>query len=262
MFDSLSWFVVLGLSVAAFFAGLIDSMVGGGGLIQIPSMFSLLGSVSHPTIFGTNKVASVVGTTSAAFRYGKAVRLPWNAVVPAALAALLCSFAGSYTVTFLPPGPLKMGLPVLLLLVAIYTFTNKNLGQYHAPKLSVVRERWLGFLMGAVVGFYDGFFGPGTGSFLMVGFVVIFGFDFLVASAGAKVVNIACNLASLAWFAPSGHVMWGLGLWMAFFNLAGSQVGSRLAIKKGAGFVRYALLGVVGCLIIKTAWDAYSPLFL
>lgn len=118
-------------------------------------------------------------------------------------------------------------------------------------------ERLLAVCVGAGIGFYDGFFGPGTGSFLMFLFVRFFGFDFLSASACAKVVNVACNLAALLWFGYSGHLLWQLGAVMAVCQIAGSLVGTRLAIRHGSGFVRKLFLVVVTVLIVKTAYDAF-----
>ncbi|MCQ8895648.1 TSUP family transporter [Limnobacter humi] len=248
--------------MASFGAGLIDAMVGGGGLIQVPALFGLLPGQGHATLLGTNKISSVVGTSFAAYRYSKAIQVPWNAVLPATVMALFGAYAGAYVVTQISTEVLRLLLPVLLVAVALYTFVRKDLGSVHAPKYTREHERLFGALLGLAIGFYDGFFGPGTGSFLMVAFVVFFGFDFLAATAGAKMVNVACNLASLAWFAPSGHVLVGLGLVMAVFNLAGARVGAGLAIRKGAGFVRKALLLVVCLLIIKTGHDSYGPYLL
>lgn len=259
MFEQIELWVLITLCAAAFAAGLIDAMVGGGGLIQIPALFGLMPSQGHATLLGTNKISSVVGTSFAAYRYSKAIQVPWNAVLPATLMALLGAYMGAYVVTQISTEVLRLILPVLLAAVAIYTFLRKDLGGVHSPKLDVKRERICGALVGLLIGFYDGFFGPGTGSFLMVAFVVFFGFDFLAATAGAKMVNIACNLASLAWFAPAGHVILSLGLLMAAFNLAGAKVGAGLAIRKGAGFVRKVLLAVVCLLILRTSYDSYWP---
>lgn len=253
------WQLVM-LGCAAFGAGLIDSMVGGGGLIQIPALFGLMPNTNHATLLGTNKISSVVGTSFAASRYAKAVSVPWSAALPAAVAALFGSYLGAYWVSQISGQNLRMILPVLLLLVAIYTFFKKDLGGEHQPRLSTFQERWVGLGIGAVIGLYDGFFGPGTGSFLMVAFVVLCGYDFLRATVSAKIVNVACNLASLAWFMPAGHAILGLGLAMALFNLIGSAVGSALAIRKGAAFIRLVLLAVVCVLILKTSYDSYGPL--
>lgn len=258
--QSLDWTVLLALCAASFCAGLIDAMVGGGGLIQVPALFGLLPTVGHATLLGTNKVSSVVGTGFAAYRYSRAVRVPWNAALPATAMALLGAYVGAYVVTQVSTQTLRLLLPVLLVAVAAYTFLRKDLGSVHAPRLNVQQERLYGALVGLLIGFYDGFFGPGTGSFLLLAFVVVFGFDFLAATASAKLVNVACNVASLAWFAPAGHVLLGLGLLMACFNVAGAKVGSGLAIRNGAGFVRKALLLVVGLLILRTSYDSYWPL--
>ncbi|MFN7834771.1 MAG: TSUP family transporter [Burkholderiaceae bacterium] len=260
-FESLNIGLLAGLALASLAAGLIDAMAGGGGLIQIPALFTLFPQTLPATLLGTNKFAGIVGTTNAAYRYARVVALPWNAVLPATAAALIFAHLGSMAVAHVSAGVLRLLLPVLLLAVAVFTFVNKNLGSVHAPRLTPLTERWVGLLTGAGIGFYDGFFGPGTGSFLMVAFVVLFGFDFLVASAGAKFVNIACNLASLAWFVPAENVLWAAAIWMAMWNFIGSLIGSRLAIVRGASFVRKILLLVVGALILKTAWDAYSPFF-
>jgi uncharacterized membrane protein YfcA len=261
MFEGISTLVLICLFGTSFAAGLVDAMVGGGGLIQIPALFGLLPNFVPATLLGTNKISSVVGTSFAASRYARIIRIPWNAVLPASMSAVVGAFIGAYTVTQVSTEVLRLFLPGLLFVVALYTFLRKDLGGVHAPKLSQSSERFCGACLGLSIGFYDGFFGPGTGSFLMVAFVVFFGLDFLSATAGAKIVNIACNLASLAWFAPSGHVFLGFGLSMAVFNLLGAHVGSALAIRKGAGFVRRILLFVVCLLILKTSYDSYSPYF-
>ncbi len=145
----------------------------------------------------------------------------------------------------------------MLLAVAIYTFAKKDFGSVHAPLHSGAKEQALALLIGAVIGFYDGFFGPGTGSFLVFLFVRIFGFDFLAASAVAKIVNVACNFAALVWFGYSGHLIWQLGLMMALCQIAGSILGSKLAMRHGSGFVRKLFLLVVSILILKTGYDAF-----
>jgi uncharacterized membrane protein YfcA len=152
---------------------------------------------------------------------------------------------------------IRKALPLVLIAVAVYTFKEKNFGRVSAPRYGGIQERSLAAGTGGLIGFYDGFFGPGTGSFLIFSFVRIFGFDFLTASATAKVVNVACNLAALLWFWRSDHVMWQLGLSMAAFNMLGSLAGSRLAIARGSEFVRKLFLCVVCVLILKTGYDAF-----
>lgn len=242
---------------AAFMAGLVDAMVGGGGLVQIPVMFSALPHTPVATLLGTSKLAGIWGTSAAAWRYTRSIKLEWGAVLPGALAAFCFSFLGALTVTLLPGDWLRKLLPFILFAVAVYTFRKKDLGLLHAPSQTGARQRWSAMAMGAAIGFYDGFFGPGTGSFLVFLFVRFFGFDFLRASAAAKVVNVSCNLSALLWFGASGHVIVALGLAMAVFNVGGALLGSRLAIKHGSQLVRKLFLVVVALLIVKSAYDAF-----
>lgn len=248
-------FVVLG--VAAFAAGLVDAVVGGGGLIQIPALFSVFPNMAPATLIGTNKLASICGTGVAAVNYARRVSIAWSVAAPAACAALIFAFLGAYTLTKISPDFMRAALPLVLLAVAIYTFAKKDFGSVHAPLHSGAKEQALALLIGAVIGFYDGFFGPGTGSFLVFLFVRIFGFDFLAASAVAKIVNVACNFAALVWFGYSGHLIWQLGLMMALCQIAGSILGSKLAMRHGSGFVRKLFLLVVSILILKTGYDAF-----
>ena len=249
---------VLLLGCAAFLAGLVDAVVGGGGLIQIPVLFSVFPGQAAATLLGTSKLAGVFGTGAAALNYARRVRVAWSAAAPAAVAAFALSFVGAFTVTRVPGDFVRSLLPLVLLAVAIYTFTKKDFGSVHAPLHSGMTEKLVAVGMGGCIGFYDGFFGPGTGSFLMFLFVRFFGFDFLSASAAAKVVNVACNVAALLWFGYSGHLLWQLGLLMAGCQVAGSLVGTKLAIRHGSVFVRKLFLVVVSLLILKTGYDTIS----
>jgi uncharacterized membrane protein YfcA len=245
------------LATAAFVAGMIDAVVGGGGLIQLPALFSVFPNAMPATLLGTNKLAGVCGTAAAAVGFARRVRVHWSTAVPAALAAFVLSFAGAFTVTHVPPDFIRKFLPFILVAVAIYTFRKKDFGSIHAPAHTGRKERVIAIMVGGGIGFYDGFFGPGTGSFLVFLFVRFFGFDFLGASAVAKVVNVACNLAALLWFGYSGHLLWQLGVLMAICNVLGSLVGIRLAVRYGTSFVRKLFLFVVSALILKTAYDAF-----
>ncbi|SFH74027.1 hypothetical protein SAMN04515618_102264 [Collimonas sp. OK307] len=245
------------LAIASFVAGLIDAVVGGGGLIQIPALFAMLPNTTPATIFGTNKLAGIFGTSAAAVNFARRVKLAWSAALPAAGAAFLLSFLGAYVVTHIPTEAIRKSLPFILLAVAIYTVKKKDFGSIHAPLHTGSKEKLLAVLIGGGIGFYDGVFGPGTGSFLIFLFVRFFGFDFLAASAVSKVINVATNLAALLWFGYSGHIIWQLGLIMAICNVGGSLVGTRLALKHGSGFVRKLFLLVVSVLILKTGYDAF-----
>jgi uncharacterized membrane protein YfcA len=248
------------LAMAAFVAGLVDAVVGGGGLIQIPAIFAVFPKEVPATLLGTNKLASMCGTTVAAVKYARRVQVAWSAAAPAAIAAFVMAFAGAWTVTRVPADFVRSLLPLILLAVAVYTFKKKDFGSVHAPLHSGMTERLLAMGVGAFIGFYDGFFGPGTGSFLLFLFVRFFGFDFLGASAAAKVVNVACNVSALIWFGYSGHLIWKLAGLMAVCQVAGSLIGTRLALKHGSGFVRKLFLVVVSLLIVKTAYDSFTRL--
>lgn len=243
----------------ALLAGFVDAVVGGGGLIQVPALLVLLPGYPVATLFGTNKMVSIWGTAAAAWNYARHVQTPWRSVLPMALAALLFGFAGAATVSRLDNALLKPVILAVLVLVLGYTFRKKDFGALHAPRLSTVQQVLVGLLAGAGIGFYDGFLGPGTGSFLVLAFVGLFGFSFLHASASAKVVNVITNFAALAYFLSHGAVLWQYALPMAACNVAGSLLGTRMAIRRGAGFVRGMFLVVVGLLILKLGWDVWRP---
>lgn len=240
---------------ASFFAGLVDSMVGGGGLILLPALFAAFPGAAPVTLFGTNKSASIAGTALATVNYLRRVRLDLRWMLVVALAALGGGFAGAWSVTLLDPLFLRRLLPFLLVAVLVYLLLNRQLGLTHAPRHAPRAQLLIGAAIGAVVGWYDGFFGPGTGSVLIFLFVRVLGFDFLHASAAAKVVNLTTNFAALSLFAAKGHVMWHLGVTLAAANVAGSLLGTRLALRHGAPLVRRAFLLVVAALIVKTAYD-------
>lgn len=245
------------LCVLAFFAGLVDSVIGGGGLIQVPALLVMLPGVPIATIFGTNKIVSVSGTTVALAQIARKVTVPWRMLLAAAIVGAIFAFIGARSVTLIDPALLKPIILLLLIAVAIYTFMRKDFGHLHAPKWPESKQRWIAMGIGAVLGFYEGFFGPGTGSFLIFAFVGLLGFNFLTASASAKVINITTNLAAIAWFAWNGNILYKLAIPMAVFNVAGALVGSRLAIKKGSGFLRVFFLIVMVALILRYAYDIF-----
>ena len=251
--------LILLLCCSSLLAGFIDAVVGGGGLIQIPAMLILLPGVPVATILGTNKFASCAGTTIAVQRYARHVAIEWSTVVPAAVTAFIFSFLGSRTVTLLSTAFMRPVVLALLVLVAIYVFFVKDLGLIHQPKHAPRKAIWLGILIGAGLGFYDGFFGPGTGSFLIFLFVGVFGFDFLSASASAKVINWATNIASVIYFGWSGHIIYRYAVPMALSSVLGAAIGTRLAIAKGSRFVRIFFLVIVGALIAKLAQSIIAP---
>jgi uncharacterized protein len=243
---------------AAFGAGVVDAMAGGGGLIQVPALFAAFPATPHPTLLGTGKLAGLAGTTSAAVRYLRHVRLDRALVLAASVAAFVAALAGAWIATRVPPLRFRAMVPVLLTLVLAYTLLHRDFGREHRPRRDGRHGRVLAAAGAGVIGLYDGFFGPGTGSFLVFLFVRVFGLDFLHASASAKIVNAAANLAAILLFGLTGKIFWLLGLAMAACNVAGAQVGTHLAIRHGSGFVRGAFITVVACLIAKTAWDVLA----
>lgn len=245
------------VALASALAGFIDAIVGGGGLVLLPALFAVYPNAPPATLLGTNKGGAVWGTALAAQQYARRVTLRWPSLGPALVAALLGSFAGAWTVTFVSPDGLRRALPFLLAAVLAYTVARKDLGRAHAPRYEGRREAGVTAAIGAMLGFYDGFFGPGTGSLFVFVFVRALGYDFLHASASAKVLNTATNAAALALFAWKGHVWWHIAGVLALANIGGSLVGTRLALRHGAGFVRGVFIAVVGLLILKTGNDAF-----
>ncbi len=244
----------------AFAAGLVDSVVGGGGLIQLPALFVFLPpslASSVPLVFGTNKLSSMCGTTVAVAQYARRVRVPWGSVLPAAAAAFVFSALGARCVQMLRSGFLLPLIFVLLIVVAVHAWLRKDFGHRHEPKFVASHELMAAILVGVVIGFYDGFFGPGTGSFLIFIFIGVFGFDFLTASASGKVINLATNVAAVIIFAAGGHILYEYALPMAACNVAGSVVGTRLAVLKGNRFVRGFFLCVMAAMIARFGWELF-----
>ncbi len=245
------------VACASLLAGFVDAIVGGGGLILVPALFAVFPTTHPATLFGVNKGASFWGTAVATVQYARRVDMRWSALLPAAAAALAGSLGGAWLVTVISPDFLRKALPLVLLGVLLYTLAKKELGHQHDPRLSGRRETLAACCIGGLLGFYDGFFGPGTGSFMVFLFVRWLGYDFLHASASAKLLNTCSNLAAMLLFAYKGHIWWHYALTLAVANVVGSLLGTRLAMKHGSGFVRQVFLLVVGSLILKTSYDAF-----
>lgn len=248
---------VILLCVAAFTAGFVDAIVGGGGLIQTPAALVVLSG--HPVVnaIGSTKIPSFSGTLFAAVQYLKKVRL--NVLLTAVMCTLafFSSFAGSKLLTVVSNAFMKPVLLVVLAGVAVYTFTRKNFGQHEAKDHSLRRQLWLCVLISIVIGFYDGFIGPGAGSFLILAFISLLGYDFLHASAQAKLVNLATNLGSIVLFSREGKIIWSVALPMAACNALGGMLGAKLALSKGNRFVRTVFLIVVTGTLLRFAWDVF-----
>lgn len=261
LYDEYGLFTVCLLALTAFTAGFIDAVVGGGGLIQTPFLLITFPKMPLPVLFGTNKIAALAGTSISAFRYSKKITFSYKLLLVIALSCVVSSFSGARLVSLVDSNTLKPVILVILIAIVIYTFLKKNLGAIESKELSIHKQMLYGSCIGLVVGFYDGFFGPGTGSFFVLGFVVVLGFEFVKASAYAKVVNCVTNISALTVFIKQGHYILPLAILMAVFNIIGSFIGSSLALKKGNGFVRIIFLVIVSIMILKYGYDVLKVYF-
>ena len=243
------------LCLFALLAGGLDAIVGGGGLVQLPALLVVLPQAPVVALLGTNKLASVVGTASAAVTYNRRIAVDRRTAAVMAAAAFLGAGAGALLATAVDGDVLKPVVLVALVALLAYTVRTPDLGEVERLRLSGGGQRAVAVTGGAGIGFYDGLVGPGTGSFLVFLLVGAVGLSFLHASATSKVVNTMTNLSALLLFAAGGHVLWVLGAAMAAANLLGSQLGTRLALRRGSAWVRRVFLVVVTALVLRLAWD-------
>ena len=240
---------LLMLGVFSFLGGLIDAAVGGGGLILIPALLHALPQHAVATVLGTNKLAVLLGTGSSALTFLKRVKIQWRLIIPCLLSAFACAYIGAYSVASIPTHIMKYLVFVLLVAMAVYTFMRKELGQVQQEKTLGTFQILQGYFLGGMIGFYDGAFGPGSGSFFIFMFVRLFGFDFLNAAASSKLLNIGTFIAALSFFVPSGHMLWQLGFYIAACNVMGAIVGTFVALKYGSGLIRKLFLVLLVFLI-------------
>jgi len=243
------------LCLVAFAAGFIDAIVGGGGLLQTPATLLILPHYPFATLLGTTKIPSIAGTTLAAYRYSKQVKFNYKILLSCSLAAFTAAFLGAFLVSRIDNSIIKPIILVVLVLVALYTYFNKQFGIHQEKHHSLSKQILMAGLFGLLIGFYDGLIGPGTGSFLILVFIAILGFDFIGASAHAKIVNMATNLAAIIYFSATGHILFQYAIPMAVFNIGGAYLGTRLALLKGNKFVRVFFLIVVFGTIMRFAYD-------
>lgn len=249
--------IAIFLAIASGFAGFVDAMAGGGGLIQLPALLVGLPNKDLPLILGTNKVPSIFGTAAAARNYFKNIKPDIPLTITMMVPAFAGSMAGAGLAATIPKEFFKPFLVFLLLVVAIYTWRKPELGMSENLKYTNRKRLVIVAVMGLLIGFYDGIFGPGTGTFLVFFLVSAIGFAFLKASATAKLVNIATNAGAILSFQLTGHIWWQLGLLLAFANVTGAIIGSRLAIRGGSPLVRKVFLAVTFLLIARVAWDTF-----
>jgi hypothetical protein len=245
------------LCIAAFAAGFIDSIVGGGGLVQTPATLVTLSQYPVVTLLGTIKIPSFSGTFVAALQYARKVKLHWKLLLLMCCIAMAAAYAGSLTLSMVSNTFMKPVIFAILIPVAIYTYSKKDFGTATKKIISVQQELIYGCCFALLIGFYDGFIGPGAGSFLILFFISIIGFDFLKASAHAKFVNLATNIGSIMFFSSTGHIIYHFAIPMAVCNLTGSFFGARLAILKGNKFIRVFFLIVVIGTILRFGYDIF-----
>jgi uncharacterized protein len=255
LFDNYSFFTLSFLGIMAFVAGFIDSVVGGGGLIQLPALLISFPKNALPMLFGTNKIAALSGTSVAAYQYSRRIKFDLRLLLVISLFALIASALGAKSLSYFKVDVLKPVILAALILIAVYTFLKKDLGSVQTKTLPIGKQMLFGSILATVIGFYDGFFGPGTGSFFVLGFVLVIGFDFLTASAYAKFINCITNISALIVFIKQGNFILGIAVLMAVCNITGSIFGSRLALKKGNSFIRVIFLVIVVIMILRYGYD-------
>ncbi len=248
------------LCLASFGAGFIDSIVGGGGLIQLPALMMILPQFPVVSLLATNKLVSVTGTAVSTYRFSRHIPFLKTIIVPAILCSFIFSYLGAYVVSIVSNEVLKPIFMVLFFFVFLVTIRNKAFGIVdHDPnrKISV----WKPILIGSVIGFYDGFFGPGTGSFLIIAFVGLLGMTFVQGSAYAKIINLSTNIAAIMLFAFRTEFQFKYALPMMLFNVGGALLGVKLALLKGNEFVRGLLRMIVFATILKLGFDIFTEYF-
>lgn len=251
--------VLVALVAAAFIAGWVDSVVGGGGLIQLPALvIALPAETSTAEVLGTNKLSSVAGTLVASATYLRRIRIPVGMVLPLVTAAFAGSAAGSSVARYVPKDMLTPMVLVAVLVVGAYTWLRPSMGSTHDDRHTGWARVWRSVVIGLVVGFYDGILGPGTGSFFVIAIVAFLGYGFLQGTVAAKLANLTTNIASVLVFGIHGEMLWVLGGCMAVANLTGGAIGARMAIRHGNEFIRRVFLVVITVLAARLAWETVT----
>ncbi len=244
------------LAAVALIAGCVDAIAGGGGLLTVPAL--LLAGLDPVSAIATNKAQGAAGALSSALAFARAGFVSWRAAAPIALSAAVGSIGGALSVTLVSRRALEALTPALLIAIAVYFLLAPRLADDDArPRLSVAA-----FALSAApaIGFYDGVFGPGAGSFYMLGFVTLLGMGVLRATAQTKIANAASNLGALGLYAATGAVLWPLGIVMAACAFVGAQIGARLAMRVGARLIRPLLIVVSCAMALRLLADPANPL--
>lgn len=250
-------FTLLLLCIVSFSAGFVDAIVGGGGLIQLPCSLLLLPQIPVATVIGTLKIPAFSGTSFAAYQYVRKQKPNWPLLILMMAIALVAAFIGSFLLTIISNSFMKPLLFVILAIVAVYTYFKKDFGQQVSKEHSVNRQYIYAVCISLTIGIYDGFIGPGTGSFLVLAFVSLMGYDFLQSSSKAKMVNLSTNFGSIVLFILKGKIIWAIALPMAVSNAIGGMLGAKFAIKKGNEFIRIFFLCIVTATLLKFGYDVF-----
>lgn len=248
--------VLVLLGLVGLVAGFIDAIAGGGGMLALPSL--LLAGLDPTAALATNKLQGSFGTGSATFAFWKKGLLDPRAHLPAVACVFAAACLGVLLVIHAPADVLRIIIPVLLLAVALYFALSPRLSDDESEPIFPLAA--FSFGMAPAVGFYDGFFGPGTGSFFMLALVSLFGLGIVEATARTKLLNFTSNIAALLIFLFSGKIVWIIGLVMGLGQIAGAQLGARLAIKNGARIIRPLLVLVCIAMALKLLFDPANPL--
>jgi uncharacterized membrane protein YfcA len=258
--DDVTGGVLLFLGVAAFLAGWVDAVVGGGGLVQLPALMVAFPQAAPVQLLATNKMGSVAGTTTSSITYLRRVRLDLRTALPLAASAFVGSLLGAVVASWIPREAFNPVILVVLVGVGAFTVLRPDLGQVAAMRFSGRRHYGAAVGVGAVIGFYDGALGPGTGSFLVFALVGVLGYGFLEASGKAKLANLATNVAALVVFLPQGAVIWQVAAVLMVCNVAGGYLGARLAVARGSRFIRLVFIVVVAAFVVRIGYDTWRQL--
>lgn len=257
MFESMDPMTLILMVCAGFFAGWVDAVVGGGGLVQLPALMLVPGLTPYQAL-AVNKLGSVFGTAASATTYYRRTSNDLKTSLPTAVVAFFASMGGAIVATHIPTTLFKPIIVCALVGVLLFTVFKPNLGELQQLKHTGARHILTALGIGVVIGFYDGLLGPGTGSFLMIALISLLGYNFLLATAQTKIINLATNLGALIFFALAGYQVWSLGLLLGAANLCGGYFGARTAIARGNKFIRVMMMGVVSALILTMAWELWG----
>lgn len=243
----------------SFITGAINAAIGGGGLIGIPAFYNVLTTFSPAQIMGVDKLSSVMGHGMSIRQYARNMNLPWRLMLPTVITAFAGSYMGVRMLNLMPTQWMRPVIIVVLAVMLVYTWFKPQLGHVDTSRTPTRADLAKGAALGLALGFYDGFIGPGTGSFLLFLFVHFFHFDFLRATACAKVVNFGTNAATLVFLIPAGMVDYSLAVPLGVAAIGGSVVGARLAMKGGNQWIRRLFLILAVGLLCKLLWQTIAP---